>query len=128
MLFTFLGCIGVAWNNNNAERAIKVFARHRRFADGRFTERSIEHYLRILTVYQTCEFRGLDFLDFILGRKNAGAGAGPAVPWILNCPPLHSEANPEPLPGFEGADTGKMTECHRQLQPVRQTCPLKAPN
>jgi Transposase IS66 family len=100
MLFTFLDYNGVAWNNNNAERAMKVFARHRRFADGRFTARSIEHYLILLTVYQTCEFRGLDFLDFMLGRKNEGAG--PAVPWILNATPLNGEA--EHLPGFDGPD------------------------
>jgi hypothetical protein len=79
---------------------MKVFARHRRFADGRFTVRSIEHYLILLTVYQTCEFRGLDFLDFMLGRKNEGAG--PAVPWILNATPLNGEA--EHLPGFDGPD------------------------
>src|SRR5262249_29016094 len=51
MLFTFLDCNDVAWNNNSAERAMKAFARHRRFADGKFTARSIEHYLTILTVY-----------------------------------------------------------------------------
>jgi predicted RecB family nuclease len=100
MLFTFLDYNGVAWNNNNAERAMKVFARHRRFADGRFTARSIEHYLILLTVYQTCEFRGLDFLDFILGRKSVGEG--PAVPWVLNATVLRGAA--EPLPGFDGHD------------------------
>jgi len=78
MLFTFLDCDGVSWNNNNAERAMKTFARHRRFADGKFTSRSIEHHLAILSVYQTCEFRRLDFLDFVLGRKNAGMA--PSVP------------------------------------------------
>jgi len=35
-LFTFLDYDGVPWNNNNAEHAIKGFARVRRFADGRF--------------------------------------------------------------------------------------------
>jgi hypothetical protein len=100
MLFTFLDYDGVAWNNNNAERAMKVFARHRRFADGRFTARSLQHYLILLTVYQTCEFRGLEFLDFLLGRKNVRAG--PPVPWILNAPILRGEA--EDLPGFDGLD------------------------
>jgi hypothetical protein len=36
-LFTFLDYDGVPWNNNNAEHAIKAFARYRRFANGRFT-------------------------------------------------------------------------------------------
>jgi hypothetical protein len=44
-LFTFLDHDGVPWNNANAEHAIKCFARHRRFADGRFTEASIKDYL-----------------------------------------------------------------------------------
>jgi predicted RecB family nuclease len=39
-LFTFLDQDGIPWNNNNAEHAIKRFARHRRSADGCFTERS----------------------------------------------------------------------------------------
>jgi hypothetical protein len=78
---------------------MKAFARHRRFADGRFTSRSIEHYLTILTVYQTCEFRGLEFLDFILGRNNVGTG--PEVPWILNGPLLDAESDAS-LPGFDG--------------------------
>jgi hypothetical protein len=47
MLFTFLDHDGVPWNNNNAEHAMKVFAKYRRFADGRFTERSIQEYLVI---------------------------------------------------------------------------------
>src|SRR5262249_54431382 len=55
MLFTFLDYDGVPWNNNNAEHAIKPFAQHRRFAGGRFTEQSIEDYLVVLTVYQTCQ-------------------------------------------------------------------------
>jgi predicted RecB family nuclease len=37
-IFTFLDHDGVPWNNNNAEHAIKRFAKYRRDADGRFTE------------------------------------------------------------------------------------------
>jgi hypothetical protein len=103
MLFTFLDCNGVSWNNNNAERAMKTFARHRRFADGKFTSRSIEHHLAILTVYQTCEFRRLDFVDFVLGRKNAGVG--PSVPWILNERLRRRRPDSEPLPGFDAIST-----------------------
>ena len=33
-----LRCDGVPWNNNNAEHAIKFFAKHRRDANGKFTE------------------------------------------------------------------------------------------
>ncbi len=41
MLFTFIEHDNVAWHNNNAEHAMKTFARYRRFSDGRFTARSI---------------------------------------------------------------------------------------
>ena len=65
-LFTFLDHDGVPWHNNNAEHAIHAFARYRRFADGRLTKKSITEYLAILSVFQTCEYRGLDLLDFLL--------------------------------------------------------------
>jgi hypothetical protein len=71
MLFTFLDYDGISWNNNNAEHAIKSFARYRQFADGRFTKLSIKNYLVLLSVYQTCEYREENFLDFLLGDINA---------------------------------------------------------
>jgi predicted RecB family nuclease len=73
-LFTFLDHDGVPWNNNNAEHAIKCFARHRRLADGRFTEASIKDYLVILSVYQTCEYQGINFLDFLRGKGQGEVG------------------------------------------------------
>jgi predicted RecB family nuclease len=102
MLFTFLDFDDVSWHNNNAERAIKTFARYRRFADGRFTADSIERHLTILSVYQTCEFRGIGFLDFMLGRTKRGAG--PDVPWVLNSSISGAGADPESLPGFNPTD------------------------
>ena len=68
-LFTFLNYDGVPWNNNNAERAIKAFARYRRFADGRLTERSTKDYLVLLSVFQTCEYRNIDILKFLLSKE-----------------------------------------------------------
>jgi DNA-directed RNA polymerase subunit RPC12/RpoP len=52
-LFTFLDYDRVPWHNNNAEHAIHAFARYRRFADGRFTRKSVSDHLAILTVFQT---------------------------------------------------------------------------
>jgi hypothetical protein len=66
-LFTFLDYDGVPWNNNNAEHAIKAFARYRRFADGRFTTKSVKDYLTILTVVQTYEHQGKKVLPLLLG-------------------------------------------------------------
>ena len=68
-LFTFLDYDQVPWHNNDAEHAIKAFARYRRFADGLFTKKSVGDYLTILSVFQTCEYRGLNVLGFLLSGK-----------------------------------------------------------
>src|SRR4030095_15079929 len=64
-LFTFLDCDGVPWNNNNAEHAIKAFARLGKVISGTSTKKGVEEYLTLLTVAQTCEYRGIDFLEFV---------------------------------------------------------------
>ena len=64
-LFTFLDHDGVLWNNNNAEHAIKAFARLRRGFEGLTSTKGIEEYLILLSVCQTCKYLGLDFLDFL---------------------------------------------------------------
>jgi predicted RecB family nuclease len=106
-LFTFLDHDGVPWNNNNAEHAIKCFARHRRFADGRFTEASIKDYLVILSVYQTCEYQGINFLDFLRGKGQGevgGFGSGRRKPPITDGGQPGTQ-QPAPDPGLAaGAD------------------------
>jgi hypothetical protein len=64
-LFTFLSHDGVPWNNNNAEHAIKAFARLRRAIEGLSTPKGIEEYLILLSVCQTWKYSGLDFLGFL---------------------------------------------------------------
>jgi len=64
-LFTFLNHDGVPWNNNNAEHAIKAFARLRRTIEGLSTPKGIEEYLILLSLCQTCKYMGVDFLDFL---------------------------------------------------------------
>jgi hypothetical protein len=49
-LFTFLDYDGVPWNNNNAEHAIKAFARLRRTIGGTSTAKGIEEYLMLLSI------------------------------------------------------------------------------
>ena len=68
-LFTFLDHDGVPWNNNNAEHAIKAFAEYRRIFDGQMTEGGISDYLVLLSIYQTCEYRGVNFLEFMLSQE-----------------------------------------------------------
>jgi transposase IS66 family protein len=57
-LFMFLRHDGVPWNNNNAEHAIKSFAKFRRTSNGVVTEDTISEYLVILSVCLTSEYRG----------------------------------------------------------------------
>jgi hypothetical protein len=64
-LFTFLGYDGVPWNNNNAEHAIKAFARLRDVISGTSSKKGVDEYLTLLTVAETCEYQGLDFLTFL---------------------------------------------------------------
>ena len=64
-LFTFLDFDGVPWNNNNAEHAIKAFALLRRDFNGLPNEKGIREYLILLSICQSCKFKGVSFLDFL---------------------------------------------------------------
>jgi len=68
-LFAFLEHDGVPWNNNNAEHAVKYFARYRRRFNGQVTENGLGDYLILLSLYVTCELRGIRFLDFLLSAQ-----------------------------------------------------------
>ncbi len=73
-LFTFLSYDGIPWNNNNAEHAIKAFAALRDVIAGSSTAKGVDEYLTLLSICQTCKYRGLDFVDFIRsGKKNIEA-------------------------------------------------------
>lgn len=73
-LFTFLEYDGVPWNNNNAEHAMHWFAKYRRFSNGLFTERSLQEFLVILSILQTCEYNGVNGLKFLLSRETGLEG------------------------------------------------------
>jgi len=64
-LFTFLQYDGVPWNNNNAEHAVKPFAMLRNNIKGVTSEKGLREYLILLSICETCKYRGLDFLDFL---------------------------------------------------------------
>jgi predicted RecB family nuclease len=68
-LFTFLGHDGVPWNNNNAENAVRQFAYYRDGNPGRLREPGLKDYLVLLSLYQTCRYRGVSFLKFLLSRE-----------------------------------------------------------
>jgi hypothetical protein len=80
-LFTFLNYDGVPWNNNNAEHAIKAFGRLRHVISGTSTKKGVEEYLTLLSVSETCEYSGIDFLDFLRsGEKDLERFAGDRGP------------------------------------------------
>ena len=68
-LFTFLDHDGVPWNNNNAEHAIKQFAYYRRTCGGHITTAGLQEYLVLLSIEQTCKYKGVSFLKFLLSRE-----------------------------------------------------------
>jgi hypothetical protein len=59
----------VPWNNNNAEHAIKAFAKLRDVIAGSASKKGVDEYLTLLTVAETCEYRGIGFLDFLRSRE-----------------------------------------------------------
>jgi predicted RecB family nuclease len=68
-MFTFLDYDGVPWNNNNAEHAIKLFAKYRTRTGARFTEATLKEYLVLATVFETCEFNNVNVLQFLLSQE-----------------------------------------------------------
>ena len=67
-LFTFLQYDGVPWNNNNAEHAIKQFAYYRENTPGMLREQGLRDYLVLLSLCQTCRYKGVSFLHFLLSQ------------------------------------------------------------
>jgi len=84
-LFTFLDHDGVPWNNNNAEHAIKAFVRLRRSIGGKSSAKGIRDYLVLLSISETCKYKGVNFLHFLQSGQDdidsfAGGSPKPAHP------------------------------------------------
>lgn len=64
---------GVPWNNNNAEHAIKHFAKFRRIMKhgGNFTKKGLRDYLVLLSIYQTCRYKGINFMKFLASKEKS---------------------------------------------------------
>jgi predicted RecB family nuclease len=69
-LFTFMEYDAVPWNNNCAENAIKRFAYYREGTVGTLTEAGLSDYLVLLSIFQTCRYKGASFLKFLLSRES----------------------------------------------------------
>ncbi len=70
VLFTFLEYNNCPWNNNNVEHAIIPFAKYRTTRGTDFSEKSIKEYLILLSIQQTCKYRGVSFLEFLKSENN----------------------------------------------------------
>ena len=68
-LFTFLEHDGVPWNNNPGEHAVKAFAWSREISDGLMNKEGLSDFLVLLSVRQTCKYRGVSFLKFLLSGE-----------------------------------------------------------
>jgi Transposase IS66 family/RNase_H superfamily len=68
-LFTFIDHDGVPWNNNNAENAIKTFAYYREDTVGVLREGGVRDYLALLSICQTCRYKGVSFLKFLMSGQ-----------------------------------------------------------
>ena len=64
-LFTFIEYDGIPWNNNNAENAIKSFSYYRTVAKNKLMEKGMTNYLVMLSILQTCKYRGVNFFEFL---------------------------------------------------------------
>jgi hypothetical protein len=38
-------------------------------ANGRFTEDGLRDYLKLLSVYETCKYKAVSFLEFLLSKE-----------------------------------------------------------
>ena len=70
-LFTFIDHDGVPWNNNCAENAIKKFAYYRADTKSAMIESGLKDYLVMLSIYQTCRYKGVNFLQFLSSREHS---------------------------------------------------------
>jgi len=68
-LFLFLDHDNVSWNNTNAEHAIKMMATHRNRNIQFFHASRMDDYLRIMSIYLTCHFKNISFLNFLLSLE-----------------------------------------------------------
>ncbi|NQT59610.1 MAG: transposase, partial [Bacteroidetes bacterium] len=68
-LFAFINYDNVSWNNNNAEKAIKLLATHTNRKIKLFSENRMREYLRIMSIYQTCVYNDISFIKFLLSKE-----------------------------------------------------------
>ncbi|NQX84896.1 MAG: TM0106 family RecB-like putative nuclease [Flavobacteriaceae bacterium] len=67
-LFTFINFDGISWHNNIAENRIRHICVQRKIS-GSFGPIQFPHYLRMLSIMQTCRLQNKSFLSFLLSKE-----------------------------------------------------------
>ena len=78
-LFTFIEHDGVPWNNNSAEHAIRRFSFFREETAPSMNEPGLHDYLVLLSVFQTCRYKGISFWKFLLSKQKDIDAFAPGV-------------------------------------------------
>ena len=67
-LFTFIHNDGVKWHNNAAENGIRHICVQRKIS-GSFSSNQFPHYLRMVSIFQTCKLQNKSFFNFLLSKE-----------------------------------------------------------
>lgn len=67
-LFTFIDYNGINWHNNIAENRIRHICVQRKIS-GSFGPVQFPHYLRMLSIMQSCKLQNKSFLGFLLSKE-----------------------------------------------------------
>lgn len=67
-LFTFIHNDGIKWHNNAAENGLRHICVQRKIS-GSFGEHQFPHYLRMVSVLQTCKLQNKSFFKFLLSKE-----------------------------------------------------------
>jgi len=68
-LFRFIEYDNVSWNNSIAEHAIKLLSSHSHKTINSYTSTKIDDYLKLMSLFITCEYNDISFLKFLLSQK-----------------------------------------------------------
>ena len=124
--FTFMRHNGVPWNNNNAENAIRAFAALRERVGAHCTEKSLRHFLILLSISETCKRRGLSFFDFLCSGEKSLEGFAAGRPSRQRTK-LHESARAgEKKVGHEGKGGDSKAQCTQPATTHAQTKPVMA--
>jgi hypothetical protein len=67
-LFVFISNDEIKWHNNTAENGIRHICVQRKIS-GSFGDNQFPHYLRLVSIMQTCKFQNKSFLKFLLLKE-----------------------------------------------------------